>query len=120
MVVEKALTRENQPKKVVVRRWRKVAIALVWILLLGGCLAALDLYLDGGNDIVLSNELQQIKVPLFFWRLTLYYVVILMWFHRVRGTLLHQAPSPAVIYRLELMMVCLALLIEFTSYRWGM
>ncbi len=119
MVVEKAPIQENQPEKIVVRRWRKVSTSLVWILLLGGCLAALGLYLVG-NDIVLTNWLQQAKMPLFFWRLTLYSIVSLMWFHRVRGTLLHQAPSPVLVYRLELMMVCLALLIEFTSYRWGM
>lgn len=119
MVVEKAPTRESQPEEVVEHRWRKVAALFVWMLLLGGCLTAFGLYLVG-NNILLMNGLQHVKMPLFFWRLTLYCVVSLMWFHRVRRTLLHQTHSPAVVYRLELMMVCLALLIEFTSYRWGM
>ncbi|MFQ6289564.1 hypothetical protein ACLMO3_04190 [Yersinia enterocolitica] len=113
---------EGQPEKKTLRRWRKVAgfmFGMVGILLLGGCATALGLYL-AGNETALTDWLQQARVPLLIWRLTLYSIVAAMWFHRVRATLLRQAPSPWVVYRLEVMMVCLALLIEFTSYRWGM
>ncbi|HFV9293978.1 TPA: hypothetical protein ACIAIE_003836 [Serratia fonticola] len=113
---------ESQPGKMAQRRWRKVAgflFGMVGILLLGGCATALGLYL-AGNETALTDWLQQARVPLLIWRLTLYGIVAAMWFHRVRATLLRQAPSPRVVYRLEVMMVCLALLIEFTSYRWGM
>ena len=113
---------EGQPVKKTLRRWRKVAgfmFGMVGILLLGGCATALGLYL-AGNETALTDWLQQARVPLLIWRLTLYSIVAAMWFHRVRATLLRQASSPWAVYRLEVMMVCLALLIEFTSYRWGM
>ncbi|CAI1909392.1 Uncharacterised protein [Serratia entomophila] len=113
---------ENQPGKMTQRRWRKVAgfiFGTVGVLLLGGCATALGLYL-AGNETALTDWLQQARVPLLIWRLTLYGIVAAMWFHRVRAALLRQAPSPGAVYRLEVMMVCLALLIEFTSYRWGM
>ncbi|ERK11953.1 hypothetical protein L580_4224 [Serratia fonticola AU-P3(3)] len=92
---------------------------MVGVLLLGGCATALGLYL-AGNETALTDRLQQARVPLFIWRVTLYGTVAAMWLHRVRATLLRQAPSRGVVYRIEVMMVCLALLIEFTSYRWGM
>jgi membrane-bound acyltransferase YfiQ involved in biofilm formation len=92
---------------------------MVGVLLLAGCATALGVYL-AGNETALTDWLQQARVPLLFWRLTLYVTVVTMWFHRVRATLLRQAPSRGVVYRIEVMMVCLALLIEFTSYRWGM
>ncbi|MBC3216998.1 hypothetical protein H8I92_04980 [Serratia fonticola] len=104
------------------RRWRNVAgfiFGTVGILLLGGCATALGVYL-AGNETALTDWLQRARVPLLFWRLALYGIVAAMWFHRVRATLLRQAPSRGVVYRIEAMMVCLALLIEFTSYRWGM
>ncbi|MFS6933746.1 hypothetical protein [Klebsiella oxytoca] len=104
------------------RRWRKVAsliLGMAGILLLGGCTTALGLYLVG-HEGALTDWLQQARGALFFWRLTLYGIVAAMWFHRVRAALLRQAPTPGVVYRLEVLMVCLALLIEFTSYRWGM
>ncbi|WP_447870415.1 hypothetical protein [Serratia fonticola] len=113
---------QNRPKTVAQRRWRKVVgfiFGMVGILLLGGCATALGLYL-AGHETALTDWLQQARVPLLFWRLTLYGIVAVMWFHRVRRTLLRQAASPGAVYRLEVMMVCLALLIEFTSYRWGM
>ncbi|EPX9374729.1 hypothetical protein ACW6B4_003279 [Yersinia ruckeri] len=113
---------ESQPEKKMPGRWRKVAgfiFGMAGILLLGGCATALGLYL-AGHETALTDWLQQARVPLFIWRLTLYGIVAAMWFHRVRATLLCQAPSPGAVYRLEVMMVCLALLIEFTSYRWGM
>ncbi|EKN3347096.1 hypothetical protein O8E94_002390 [Yersinia ruckeri] len=113
---------ESQPEKKMPSRWRKVAgfiFGMAGILLLGGCATALGLYL-AGHETALTDWLQQARVPLFIWRLTLYGIVAAMWFHRVRATLLRQAPSPGAVYRLEVMMVCLALLIEFTSYRWGM
>ena len=113
---------ESQPEKKMPRRWRKVAgfiFGMAGILLLGGCATALGLYL-AGHETALTVWLQQARVPLFIWRLTLYGIVAAMWIHRVRATLLRQAPSPGAVYRLEVMIVCLALLIEFTSYRWGM
>lgn len=112
----------NQPGELTQRRWRKVTgfiFGMVGVLLLGGCATALGLYL-AGNEIALTDWLQQARAPLFIWRLTLYGIVAAMWFLRVRATLLRQAPSPGAVYRLEVLMVCLALLIEFTSYRWGM
>ncbi|AHG20652.2 hypothetical protein Z042_14250 [Chania multitudinisentens RB-25] len=105
-----------------VRRWRKVATMMFWmvgILLLGGVATALGVYL-AGNERVLMDWLQRARVPLLMWRLTLYGIVAAMWLHRVRAVFLRQAPSRGVVYRIEVMMVCLALLIEFTSYRWGM
>ncbi|WP_051588677.1 MULTISPECIES: hypothetical protein [unclassified Serratia (in: enterobacteria)] len=113
---------ESQPEKRVPRRWRKTSgfiAGMVGVLLLGGCATALGLYL-AGNETALTDWLKQARVPLFIWRVTLYGTVAAMWFHRVRATLLRQAPSRGVVYRIEVMMVCLALLIEFTSYRWGM
>lgn len=112
----------NQPGKRVLRRWRKAAgfiFGFVGFLLLGGCATVFGLYL-AGNEAALTNWLQQARSSLFIWRLTLYGIVTAMWFHRVRAMLLRQAPSRSVIYRLEVMMLCLALLIEFASYRWGM
>ncbi|PVZ78217.1 hypothetical protein C9426_34965 [Serratia sp. S1B] len=91
---------------------------MVGLLLLAGCVTALGLYFVG-DEVALMAWLQQISLPLLFWRLTLYALVAAMWFHRVRAALLRQAPSPSAVYRLEVMMICLALLIEFTSYRWG-
>ena len=113
---------QNRPKTMAQRRWRKATgfiFGMAGILLLGGCATALGLYL-AGHETALTVWLQQARVPLFIWRLTLYGIVAAMWFHRVRATLLRQAPSPGAVYRLEVMIVCLALLIEFTSYRWGM
>ncbi len=113
---------KSRTEKRVVNRWRKAAsifFVSAGILLLGGCATLLGLYL-AENERGLTDWLQQARCPLMLWRLTLYAVVAAMWFHRVRATLLLQASSRWVIYRLEIMMVCLALLIEFTSYRWGM
>jgi hypothetical protein len=103
-------------------RWRRPLTALAWmagILLLGGCATAVGLFL-AEHETDLTAWLHQIRGPLFLWRLALYAVVAAMWLHRVRAALLRQASSPWTVYRLEVMMVCLALLIEFTSYRWGM
>ncbi|CAI2039469.1 Uncharacterised protein [Serratia fonticola] len=122
MTIVRVAKDENPPEKKVPRRWRKVAgfiIGTVGILLLGGCATALGVYL-AGNETALTDWLQRARIPLLFWRLTLYCIVAAMWFHRVRATLLRQVPSPWAVYRLEVMMLCLALLIEFTSYRWGM
>lgn len=91
----------------------------IGILLLGGGITALGIYL-AGSTVVLSSWLQQVKFPLFLWRLTLYAIVAGLWFHRVRAALLWQASLPSIVYRLEIMMVSLMLLIEFTNYRWGM
>ena len=122
MAIVKVSRGESQPEKRGLHRWRKAAgfiFGMAVVLLLGGCATALGLYL-AGNEIVLADWLQQARVPLFIWRLTLYGIVVAMWLHRVRATLLRQATSPGAVYRLEVLMVCLALLIEFTSYRWGM
>lgn len=122
MKIERVSKDEHHPERITVRRWRKTAFiifGMVGMLLLAGCATALGLYL-AGNEAVLTDWLQQARVPLLFWRFTLYALVATMWFHRVRAALLRQAPSPGVVYRLEVMMVCLGLLIEFTSYRWGM
>ncbi|HFQ7232579.1 MULTISPECIES: hypothetical protein [Serratia] len=122
MVTVRVSKDESQPEKKMPRRWRKAAgfiFGMVGILLLGGCATALGLYL-AGHETALTDWLQLARVPLFIWRLTLYGIVAAMWIHRVRATLLRQAPSPGAVYRIEVMMVCLALLIEFTSYRWGM
>lgn len=103
-------------------RWRRVAVMVfrvVVILLLGGSASSLALYL-AGNELALSQWLYQARLPLLLWRLTLYALVAGLWFHRVRAVLLRQAPSRSAISRLEVMMVCLALLIELTSYRWGL
>ena len=113
---------KSRSEKRVVSRWRKAAsifFGIAGVLLLGGCATLLGLYL-AENERGLTDWLQQARRPLLFWRLTLYAVVAAMWFHRVRATLLRQALSSWVVYRLEVMMVCLALLIELTSYRWGM
>ncbi|MBC3211042.1 hypothetical protein [Serratia fonticola] len=120
MLIEKKS--EQHSEKIAVRRWRKAVVimfGMVGMLLLAGCATALGLYL-AGNETALTNWLQQARVPLLFWRLMLYGIVAGMWFHRVRAALLRQSPSPGAVYRLEVLMVCLALLIEFTSYRWGM
>lgn len=122
MVTARVSKGVSQPEKRGPRRWRKAAgfiAGMVGVLLLGGCATALGIYL-AGNETALTDWLQQARVPLFIWRVTLYGTVAAMWFHRVRATLLRQAPSRGVVYRIEVMMVCLALLIEFTSYRWGM
>ncbi|WP_411755118.1 hypothetical protein [Serratia sp. (in: enterobacteria)] len=122
MMTIKVSKDKSQSGEKVPRRWRKAAgfiFGMAGILLLGGCATAVGLYL-AGHETALTDWLQQARVPLFIWRLTLYGIVAAMWFHRVRATLLRQAPSPGAVYRLEVMMVCLALLIEFTSYRWGM
>ncbi|MGS3238013.1 hypothetical protein ACB377_07765 [Klebsiella michiganensis] len=118
MVAEKIVESEgNTPS-----RWRRAASALGWIagiLLLGGCATGLGIFL-AENEVDMASWMQQFRGPLFLWRLALYGVVAAMWLHRVRAALLRQVSSPWMIYRLEVMMVCLALLIEFTSYRWGM
>ncbi|VXD06787.1 conserved membrane hypothetical protein [Enterobacterales bacterium 8AC] len=122
MTIERVSKDEHRSNRITVRRWRRAAtimFGMVGMLLLAGCATALGLYL-AGNETALTDWLQQARVPLLFWRLTLYGVVAAMWFHRVRAVLLRQAPSPGAVYRLEVMMVCLALLIEYTSYRWGM
>ncbi|MGL4858496.1 MAG: hypothetical protein ACRC5A_01920 [Enterobacteriaceae bacterium] len=113
---------EIPANKVVMRGWRKtmaVIFSIAGILLLCGSLTALGLYLVK-DESVLMAWLQRARVPLFIWRLSLYSIVAAMWLHRVRSALLRQVPSPGSVYRLEVMMVCLALLIELTSYRWGM
>lgn len=122
MVIARVSKAEGPSKERGPRRWRKTVgfiAGMVVILVLGGGATALGLYL-AGNETALTDWLQQARVPLFIWRVTLYGTVAAMWFHRVRATLLRQAPSRGVVYRIEVMMVCLALLIEFTSYRWGM
>ncbi|WP_083704480.1 hypothetical protein [Serratia oryzae] len=122
MATARVLKDQGQPEKRGARRWRRAAgfiAGMVGVLLLAGCATALGVYL-AGNETALTDWLEQARVPLLFWRLTLYVTVVAMWFHRVRATLLRQAPSRGVVYRIEVMMVCLALLIEFTSYRWGM
>ncbi|HDL8466900.1 TPA: hypothetical protein P4O12_002828 [Yersinia enterocolitica] len=89
------------------------------ILFLVGVITGLSIYF-WGNTVVLFSWLQQAKLPLFLWRLGIYGIVAGMWLHRVRKTLLQQVTAPLAIYRLEVQMVSLLLLIEFTSYRWGM
>lgn len=122
MVTEKIMESEGRTVRGAPSRWRRAASALGWIagiLLLGGCAAGLGFFL-AENEVNVVSWLQQSRGPLFLWRLVLYGVVAAMWLHRVRAALLRQVSSPWMIYRLEVMMVCLALLIEFTSYRWGM
>lgn len=122
MVMIKITENGSHPEKRGRSRWYRTISAFAWmagVLLLGGCATAVGLYL-AENEVDLTTWLQQVRGPLFLWRLALYAVVVAMWLHRVRAVLLRQASSPWAIYRLEVMMVCLALLIEFTSYRWGM
>ncbi|AJI86192.1 putative membrane protein [Yersinia rochesterensis] len=89
------------------------------ILFLVGVITGLSIYF-WGNTVVLFSWLQQAKLPLFLWRLGIYGIVAGMWLHRVRKTLLQQVTAPMAIYRLEVQMISLLLLIEFTCYRWGM
>lgn len=73
-----------------------------------------------GSETELRMWLLQIKTPLLFWRLVLYTVITFLWLHRVRDYFLRHCTRRLQVYRLEIMMVCLFVMIEITSSRWGM
>jgi len=73
-----------------------------------------------GSETELRAWLLQIKAPLLFWRLALYAVITFFWLHRVRGYFLRYCTRRFQVYRLEIMTVCLFVMIEITSSRWGM
>ncbi|EJK0526212.1 hypothetical protein NKL93_004311 [Salmonella enterica] len=73
-----------------------------------------------GSEAGLRTWLLQIKTPLLFWRLALYTVITFFWLHRVRGYFLRHCSRRFQVWRLEIMTVCLFVMIEITSLRWGM
>lgn len=73
-----------------------------------------------GSEAELKAWLLQLKTPLLFWRLALYTAITFFWLHRVRGYFLRHCTRRFQDWRLEIMMVCLFVMIEITSSRWGM
>ncbi|HGL4481291.1 TPA: hypothetical protein ACKE6T_002443 [Klebsiella oxytoca] len=102
--------------------WQRVLRALLIfgaaILAIGGF--SFTLLHFAGSETELRTWLLQIKTPLLFWRLALYTAIIFFWLHRVRGYFLRHCTRRFQVYRLEMMMVCLFVIIEITSSRWGM
>lgn len=102
--------------------WRRVLraslICIVAILVFGGFSFAL--LHSVGSEAELKAWLLRIKTPLLFWRLALYTAITFFWLHRVRGYFLRHCTRRFQVYRLEMMMVCLLVMIEITSSRWRM
>lgn len=100
------------------RLLRASLICIVAILALGGFSFALLHFV--GSEAELKAWSLRIKTPLLFWRLALYTVITFFWLHRVRGYFLRYCSRRFQVYRLEIMTVCLFVMIEITSSRWGM
>ncbi|ECC3298002.1 hypothetical protein YN18_003872 [Salmonella enterica subsp. enterica] len=102
--------------------WQRILraslICIVAILAFGGFSFAL-LHLVG-SESELKAWLLRIKTPLLFWRLALYTVITFFWLHRVRSHFLRHCTRRFQVWRLEIMTVCLFVMIEITSSRWGM
>lgn len=73
-----------------------------------------------GSETELRTWLLQLKTPLLLWRFVLYAVITFFWLHRVRGYFLCHCTRRFQVYRLEIMTVCLFVMIEIISSRWGM
>jgi len=102
--------------------WRRLSRVLLFciaaILVIGGF--SFTLLHFAGSETGLRTWLLQIKTPLLFWRLALYTVITFFWLHRVRGYFLSHCTRRFQVYRLEIMTVCLFVMNEITSSRWGM
>ncbi len=102
--------------------WQRILrvslICVVAILALGGFSFTLLHFV--GSEAELRTWLLQIKTPLLFCRLALYTVITFFWLHRVRGYFLRHCTRRFQVWRLEIMTVCLFVMIEITSSRWGM
>ncbi|HCM1954843.1 TPA: hypothetical protein N3A08_003949 [Salmonella enterica subsp. salamae serovar 9,46:z4,z24:z39:z42] len=102
--------------------WRRILraslICVVAILALGGFSFMLLYFV--GSEAELKAWLLQLKTPLLFWRLALYTAITFFWLHRVRGYFLRHCTRRFQVWRLEIMTVCLFVMIEITSSRWGM
>lgn len=101
------------------RRALRVALQIVAGVIVIGCFSVISLHF-AGSEAELRAELHQAKMPLLFWRLALYGVIVFLWLHRVRGYFLRHCTRRFQVYRLEAMMVCLAVMTETTCSRWGM
>lgn len=102
--------------------WQRILraslICVAAILALGGFSFILLHFV--GSEAELKAWLLRIKTPLLFWRLALYTVITFFWLHRVRSYFLRHCTRRFQVYRLEMMTVCLFVMIEITSSRWGM
>lgn len=102
--------------------WQRILrtslICIVAILVFGGFSFSLLHFV--GSESELKAWLLRIKTPLLFWRLALYTAITFFWLHRVRGYFLRHCTRRFQVWRLEIMTVCLFVMIEITSSRWGM
>ena len=99
--------------------WQRVLLfCIVAMLAIGGFSFTLLHFV--GTETELMACLLQIKTPLLFWRLALYAVITFFWLHCVRVYFLRHCSRRFQVYRLEIMTVCLFVMIEITSSRWGM
>ncbi|EIY6648655.1 hypothetical protein MNG63_002562 [Salmonella enterica] len=97
---------------------RVLLCCIVAMLVIGGFSFTLLHFV--GSEMELRTWLLQIKTSLLFWRLALYTAITFFWLHRVRGSFLRHCTRRFQVYRLEVMTVCLFVMIEITSSRWGM
>lgn len=102
--------------------WQRVLMVLlsyVAVILVVGCFSFMLLHFVGSED-ELKDMLFRVKTPLLLWRITLYAVIAFLWLHRVRNYFLRHCTRRFQVYRLEIMIICLVVMIEITCSRWGM